>query len=112
MKFLVLIFAAFFVIAVESQSSRLESFDIDTVLKNDRVLTNYIKCILDQGPCTREGRDIKKQLPEVRKKFIAKVLLNSKLDFSLINYKIIILFLSYRHLTQIVQNVPQNGSNK
>lgn len=66
MKFTLLILGVSFIVAVKGQSTRLESFDIDTVLKNDRVLTNYIKCILDSGPCTREGRDIKKLLPEVK----------------------------------------------
>ena len=30
-------------------SKRLENLDVDSILKNDRILTNYIKCVLDQG---------------------------------------------------------------
>lgn len=67
MKFLILLFAVAFVATVKGQSSRLENFDIESVLKNDRILANYIKCLLDQKPCTREGRDLKKDLPQVRK---------------------------------------------
>jgi len=51
-------------VAVNAQISRLENFDVDVLLKNDRVLNNYIKCLLDKGPCTNDGRDLKKHLPE------------------------------------------------
>ena len=50
-------------IAVNGQN-RLANFDIKTLLKNDRILNNYMKCILDRGPCTSEGRDLKNHLPE------------------------------------------------
>lgn len=42
-------------------SPRLDNVNIEAVLSNDRVLTNYIKCLLDQGACTREGRDLKRK---------------------------------------------------
>lgn len=65
MKFIVLFFAAFLLAAVNAQNSRLDNFDIDTLLKNDRILNNYLKCLLDKGPCTKEGRELKTTLPEV-----------------------------------------------
>lgn len=65
MKFVILFFVAFICTAVNGQGSRLDNFDIESVLKNDRILNNYIKCLLNKGPCTREGRDLKKDLPEV-----------------------------------------------
>merc|ERR1712226_621649 len=45
-------------------SDKYDSFDIDAVLANDRVLNSYVKCLLDKGPCTKEGRDFRKYLPE------------------------------------------------
>lgn len=30
-------------------SKNLENLNIDMILKNDRILTNYIKCMLDKG---------------------------------------------------------------
>jgi len=51
-------------VAVNAQLSRLANFDIDVLLKNDRILNNYMKCILDKGPCTNDGRDLKRHLPE------------------------------------------------
>lgn len=73
MKLSVLLFAAVLIVGINGQGARLENFDIETVLKNDRILTNYIKCILDRGPCTREGRDLKKDLPEVRVNLFKKL---------------------------------------
>lgn len=51
-------------VAVNAQFSRLANFDVNMLLKNDRILNNYMKCILDKGPCTNEGRDLKNHLPE------------------------------------------------
>lgn len=39
--------------------NKFDQVNIETVLSNDRVLTNYIKCLLDKGACTREGRELK-----------------------------------------------------
>lgn len=66
MKFVIalVICATFICIAsVESQEStgKLDNVDVDAVLKNDRILTNYIKCLLEKGPCTQEGRELKSE---------------------------------------------------
>ncbi|CAG9813172.1 unnamed protein product [Phaedon cochleariae] len=45
-------------------TSKYDNVDVDKILKNDRVLSNYIKCLLDEGPCTPEGRELKKTLPD------------------------------------------------
>lgn len=50
------------VIAVASAQeypSKFDNVDIDGILKNDRILNNYIKCMLEKGPCTKEGREFK-----------------------------------------------------
>lgn len=39
--------------------AKYDQVNIDNVLSNDRVLTNYIKCLLEKGACTREGRELK-----------------------------------------------------
>lgn len=43
----------------QKYKSQYDNVNIETVLSNDRVLSNYIKCLLEKGPCTREGRDLK-----------------------------------------------------
>lgn len=40
-------------------NTRLDSVDVDKILANPRVLSNYVKCIVDKGPCTSEGKEIK-----------------------------------------------------
>lgn len=38
--------------------------NIENVLGNDRLLTGYIRCLLDEGPCTRDGNNLKQLLPD------------------------------------------------
>jgi len=48
-----------FTLAEEKYTTKFDNFDVDKVLNNDRILTSYIKCLLDQGNCTNEGRELK-----------------------------------------------------
>ncbi|KAI7815304.1 chemosensory protein [Rhyzopertha dominica] len=45
-------------------TTKYDNIDVDKILTNERVLTNYIKCLMDEGPCTAEGRELKKTLPD------------------------------------------------
>lgn len=47
--FVVLLAASSAVLINGQFSKKLESLDVDMILKNDRILTNYVKCILDKG---------------------------------------------------------------
>lgn len=38
---------------------RLETIDVDKILGNNRILTNYIRCFLNEGACSPEARDFK-----------------------------------------------------
>lgn len=42
-------------------TSRYDGVDVDRILQNGRVLGNYIKCMLDEGSCTAEGRELKSE---------------------------------------------------
>lgn len=42
--------------------TKYDSIDVDLILGNDRIIRRYIDCILDRGPCTREGLDLKSKL--------------------------------------------------
>jgi len=54
------------VLVINAQFSKnLDNLNVDMILKNDRILTNYVKCLLDKGPCTSEGRELKTTLPQV-----------------------------------------------
>lgn len=43
-------------------SPALEHFDITPILKNDRLVSSYFKCFMDEGPCTNEGKMVKSKL--------------------------------------------------
>lgn len=40
-------------------TNKYDNVDIDQILNNRRVLTNYIKCVMEEGPCTPDGRELK-----------------------------------------------------
>ncbi|XP_030758436.1 ejaculatory bulb-specific protein 3-like [Sitophilus oryzae] len=48
----------------QQYTTKYDNINIDNILSNDRILSNYIKCILDEGPCTEEGRLLKKHIPD------------------------------------------------
>nr|ALG36156.1 chemosensory protein 3 [Sclerodermus sp. MQW-2015] len=62
----IIIFIAIIAVALaaEKYPSKYDDVDVDRILQNSRVLTNYIKCMLDEGSCTAEGRELKKTLPD------------------------------------------------
>ncbi|CAH1111223.1 unnamed protein product [Psylliodes chrysocephalus] len=62
----VFLFASIFVYVCgqNKYNNKYDNVDVDRILKNDRVLTNYIKCLMEEGPCTAEGRELKKTLPD------------------------------------------------
>ena len=43
-------------------STKYDDVDVERILSNGRILTNYIKCVMDEGPCTPEGRELKSKL--------------------------------------------------
>ncbi|XP_001947629.1 ejaculatory bulb-specific protein 3-like [Acyrthosiphon pisum] len=47
--------------------STLEKIDIDQILNNHRLMSNNVKCFLNEGPCTAQLREMKKMLPALVK---------------------------------------------
>uniref|UniRef100_M3V872 Chemosensory protein 5 n=1 Tax=Ips typographus TaxID=55986 RepID=M3V872_IPSTY len=62
--FVVLVLGCSLVAAQSPYTSKYDNVDVDKILKNERVLTNYIKCLMEEGPCTPEGRELRKTLPD------------------------------------------------
>ncbi|EEB19856.1 ejaculatory bulb-specific protein 3 precursor, putative [Pediculus humanus corporis] len=56
----------------EKYSTKYDNIDLDSILKNDRLLQNYVNCLLDKGTCTPEGTDLKKVLPDALENACAK----------------------------------------
>ncbi|KAF5301390.1 hypothetical protein FQA39_LY10788 [Lamprigera yunnana] len=45
-------------------TTKYDNINVDEILQNHRVLSNYVKCLLDEGPCTAEGRELRRMLPD------------------------------------------------
>ncbi|XP_061396794.1 ejaculatory bulb-specific protein 3-like [Musca vetustissima] len=45
-------------------TTKYDNIDVDEILKSDRLFNNYYKCLIDQGTCTPDGRELKNTLPD------------------------------------------------
>ncbi|XP_043248073.1 ejaculatory bulb-specific protein 3 [Colletes gigas] len=50
--------------AAEKYTTKYDNIDVDQILKSDRLLNNYVNCLLEQGSCTADGKELKKSLPD------------------------------------------------
>ncbi|XP_050352503.1 ejaculatory bulb-specific protein 3-like [Nymphalis io] len=41
-----------------------DGIDLDEILSSDRLLAGYVNCLLDKGPCTPDGKELKRNLPD------------------------------------------------
>ncbi|XP_058452937.1 ejaculatory bulb-specific protein 3-like [Malaya genurostris] len=67
MKLIVLCMLIAFAVAQEetgTYTNKYDNIDIEEVLKSDRLFRGYHNCLLDMGPCTPDGAELKKYLPE------------------------------------------------
>ncbi|XP_045777519.1 allergen Tha p 1-like [Maniola jurtina] len=56
--------AAAMAIPADTYNPDYDHFNAQEIADNPRLLRNFGKCIIDDGPCTREGTDMKKVIPE------------------------------------------------
>lgn len=40
-------------------TTRYDYIDVDAILRSNRLLKNYMECVLERGPCTREGLELR-----------------------------------------------------
>ncbi|XP_013137053.1 PREDICTED: ejaculatory bulb-specific protein 3-like [Papilio polytes] len=45
-------------------TTKYDDVNLDEVLASERLLTGYVNCLLDMGPCTPDGKELKKNLPD------------------------------------------------
>jgi hypothetical protein len=50
-----------------SYTTKYDGVNLDEILKSDRLLNNYFKCLMDKGKCTPDGTELKKTLPDALK---------------------------------------------
>ncbi|XP_045777511.1 ejaculatory bulb-specific protein 3-like [Maniola jurtina] len=45
-------------------TNKYDGIDLDQILSSDRLLDGYVNCLLDKGPCTPDGKELKQNLPD------------------------------------------------
>lgn len=43
----------------DKYTTKWDNIDIDSILKSDRLLRNYINCLLEKGRCTPDGLELR-----------------------------------------------------
>nr|XP_034835521.1 uncharacterized protein LOC117991987 [Maniola hyperantus] len=63
-----------FVVAkpAEHYTDKFDGIDVKEVLANRRLLLPYVKCILDQGKCSPEGKELKSHIKEAVENYCGK----------------------------------------
>ncbi|XP_058816000.1 uncharacterized protein LOC131679309 [Topomyia yanbarensis] len=61
---LVAVCFAIVVVAEEDYITKYDNIDLDEVFKSTRLLTNYMNCLKNRGPCTPDGKELKEKLPD------------------------------------------------
>ncbi|XP_041984364.1 allergen Tha p 1-like [Aricia agestis] len=70
MKFIIVlatVLAAAVAIPADTYNPKYDNFNAVELSENTRLLKSYGKCFLGEGPCTAEGADFKKIIPEALK---------------------------------------------
>ncbi|GBP07791.1 Ejaculatory bulb-specific protein 3 [Eumeta japonica] len=60
---LMLALAAVVLARPDTYTDRYDNIDLDEVVNNRRLLVPYVKCVLDQGKCSPEGKELKSPTP-------------------------------------------------
>ncbi|KAJ8983040.1 hypothetical protein NQ317_013245 [Molorchus minor] len=58
--FLVLAAVLVAVSCEEKFTNRYDNVDLENILQNDRLLKNYVYCLLDKGRCTTDASELKR----------------------------------------------------
>ncbi|XP_048523663.1 ejaculatory bulb-specific protein 3 [Dendroctonus ponderosae] len=48
----------------EKYTTKYDNIDLDAIIRNDRLLRNYIDCVLGKKKCTKDGEELKVHLPD------------------------------------------------
>ncbi|KOB73530.1 putative chemosensory protein [Operophtera brumata] len=56
----------------QTYPDRYDNINLDEIIGNGRLLVPYIKCVLDQGRCSPEGRELKSHIKEALETYCEK----------------------------------------
>uniref|UniRef100_A0AAU6R5E1 Chemosensory protein 14-like protein n=1 Tax=Antheraea pernyi TaxID=7119 RepID=A0AAU6R5E1_ANTPE len=82
-SWLLCLFALTVVVSRSTQQNypRNDNININAILQNDRILLGYYKCVMDKGPCTKDGKIFKRALPEALPTACGRCTLKQKVAF-------------------------------
>jgi len=43
----------------EKYTTKYDNINVDEILASDRLIDNYVKCLMDKGRCSPEGAELK-----------------------------------------------------
>ncbi|CAH2089572.1 unnamed protein product [Euphydryas editha] len=66
------LFAITFARPGDIYTDKYDNIDLDEILSNRRLLIPYIKCILDEGRCSPEGKELKSHIQEALENYCGK----------------------------------------
>lgn len=57
------IFATVFIVvfADDKYTTKYDNINLDQILSNKRLLSGYTNCLLDKGPCSPDGTELKRK---------------------------------------------------
>ncbi|KAJ3648851.1 hypothetical protein Zmor_020622 [Zophobas morio] len=68
MKVLALLFLTFVLVkcvpAPSQYTTKYDNIDLNQILKSDRLLRNYINCLLEKGKCSPDGEELKSHIED------------------------------------------------
>lgn len=69
MKLLIVAFCVIFAVvnAQNKYTTKYDGVNLDEILKSERLLNNYFKCLMETGKCTPDGNELKRTLPDALK---------------------------------------------
>lgn len=86
--FIVLVGAA---LAADQYTTKYDGVNLEEILKSDRLLNNYYKCLMDTGKCTPDGNELKRRLPDALKTDCSNCKFNDKTQFYLLHCNLLTL---------------------
>lgn len=64
MKTVILCLCALAVVAscaAQQFVNKYDNFNTDSIIQNERILLAYYKCVMEKGPCTKDGKNFKRK---------------------------------------------------
>ncbi|CAH0713321.1 unnamed protein product, partial [Brenthis ino] len=56
--------ASVLAVPVEQYTDKYDNVDLDEVFLNPKLFNGYVDCVLDKGPCTPDGKELRHNLPD------------------------------------------------